>query len=80
MHNRLIGITRITHVIIEIPVLSLVENGIIFLNNHLWPNFKMGTLHFVDASEETNVMEENAILRNNKHALNFGVTLFKGKN
>lgn len=80
MHNRLIGITRITHVIIEIPVLSLVENGIIFRNNHLWLNFKMGALRFVDASEETNVMEENAIPQNNKHTLNFGVTLFKGKN
>jgi len=35
---------------------------------------------FVDVlEEETNLMQESAILRNTKHARKFGMTLFKGK-
>ena len=35
---------------------------------------------FVDVpEEEINLMEENAIPRNTKHATKFGMTLFKGK-
>jgi len=29
--------------------------------------------------EEINLMKENAILRNTKHATKFGMTLFKGR-
>ena len=42
--------------------------------------FKMATSRLVDLSEEEiNLMKENAILRNTKHATKFGMTLFKGK-
>ena len=42
--------------------------------------FKMAPLRFVDVSEEEiNLMKENAIPRNTKHATKFGMTLFKGK-
>jgi hypothetical protein len=42
--------------------------------------FKMAASRFVDVSEEEiNIMKENAIPRNTKHATTFGVTLFKGK-
>ena len=38
--------------------------------------FKMAASHFVDVSEEEiNIMKENTLPRNNKHATNFGVTL-----
>ena len=42
--------------------------------------FKMSASRFVDVSEEEiNLMKENAIPRNTKHATKFGITLFKGK-
>ena len=42
--------------------------------------FKMVASGFVDVSEEEiNLMKENAIPRNTKHATRFGMTLFKGK-
>ena len=42
--------------------------------------FKMAALRFVDVSDkEINLMKENAILKNTKHATKFGITLFKGK-
>ena len=42
--------------------------------------FKMAVSRFVDVSEEEiNLMKENAIPRNTKHATKFGITLFKGK-
>ena len=42
--------------------------------------FKMAASRFVDVSEEEiNLMKENAIPRNTKHATRFGMTLFKGK-
>ena len=42
--------------------------------------FKMAASRFVDVSEEEiNLMKENAIPRNTKHATKFGMTLFKGK-
>ena len=42
--------------------------------------FKMAASRFVDVSkEEINLMKENAIPRNTKHATRFGMTLFKGK-
>ena len=40
----------------------------------------MAALRLVDApEEEINIMKENAIPRNTKHATKFEVTLFKGK-
>ena len=40
----------------------------------------MAALHFVCVSEEEiNIMKENAILRNTKHASKFGETLVKGE-
>jgi len=37
------------------------------------------TSHFVDVpEEEINLMKENAIPRNTKHATKFGMTLLKG--
>ena len=42
--------------------------------------FKISALRFVNVSEEEiNLMKENAIPRNIKHATKFGMTLFKGK-
>ena len=42
--------------------------------------FKMAASRFVDVSEEEiNLIKENAIPRNTKHATKFGMTLFKGK-
>ena len=42
--------------------------------------FKMAASRFVYVSEEEiNLMKENAIPRNTKHATRFGMTLFKGK-
>ena len=77
-----INICIITQVIIEILVVSLAENGVIFRYNHLRRGqiFKMAALRFVDVSkEEIDLMKENAIPRNTKHATKFRMTLFKGK-
>ena len=42
--------------------------------------FKTAASRFVNVSEEElNLMKENAILRNTKHATKFGMRLFKGK-
>ena len=42
--------------------------------------FKIAALRFVNVSEEEiNLMKENAIPRNTKHATKFAMTLFKGK-
>jgi len=42
--------------------------------------FLMAAFRFVDVPEkEINLMKENAIPRNTKHATKFGVTLFKVK-
>ena len=42
--------------------------------------FKMAASRFVDVSdEEINLVKENAIPKNTKHAAKFGITLFKGK-
>ena len=42
--------------------------------------FKIAASPLVDVSEEEiNLMKENAIPRNTKHATKFGMTLFKGK-
>ena len=77
--NRLIPIIIIiTQVIIEILALSLVENGVIKLRyNHLrrgdysgWTNFQKAASRFVNVSEEEiNLMKENTIPRNTKHAV-----------
>ena len=41
---------------------------------------KIAALRFVNVSEEEiNLMKENAIPKNTKHATKFGMTLFKGK-
>ena len=40
--------------------------------------FKIAALVNV-SEEEINLMKENAIARNTKHATKFGMTLFKGK-
>ena len=42
--------------------------------------FKIAVSRLVNVSEEEiNLMKENAIPRNTKHATKFGMTLFKGK-
>ena len=42
--------------------------------------FKIAASRFVNVSEEEiNLMKENAIPRNTKHATKFGMTLFKDK-
>ena len=43
--------------------------------------FKMAASRFVDVSTEVeiNLMKENVIPRNTKHATKFGMTLFRGK-
>ena len=42
--------------------------------------FKITALRFVNVpEEEINLIKENAILRNTKHATKFGMTHFKGK-
>ena len=42
--------------------------------------FKIAVSRFVKVSEEEiNLMQENAIPRNTKHATKFGMTLFKAK-
>ena len=42
--------------------------------------FKIAASHVVSVfEEEINLMKENAIPRNTKHATKFGMTLFKGK-
>ena len=42
--------------------------------------FKIAASRFVNVSEEEiNLMKENAIPRNTKHATKFRMTLFKGK-
>ena len=70
--------------IIEILALSLAESGVIFRYNHLRSQaggqiFKIAASRFVNVSEEEiNLMKENAISRNTKHATKFRMTLFKG--
>jgi len=42
--------------------------------------FQITALRFINVSEkEINLMKENAIPRNTKHATKFGMTHFKGK-
>ena len=42
--------------------------------------FKIAASRFVDVSEEEiNLVKENAIPRNTKHARKFGMTLFNGE-
>jgi len=78
-HGQITSISIITRVIIEILALSLAENGVLFRSNGR-TNFQMAASRFVDVSEEKiNLMKENAIPRNTKHATKFRMTLFKGK-
>ena len=80
-------ISIITQVIIEILVISLVEDYVISCYNHLArgdysgsTNFKTVAWRFVDFSEkERNAMKENAILQGNKDAAWSRVTLFEGR-
>ena len=65
--------------IIEILALSLAENGVIMIiaGGQI---FKIAALRFVNVSEEEiNLMKENVLPRNTKHATKFGMTRFKGK-
>ena len=82
----IIIISIITQVIIEILMLSLAENGVIFLYNHLRrgdysgrTNFQNSHLALCQCIWRGNLLNENAIPRNTKHATKFGMTLFKGK-
>ena len=58
-----------------------------YRNNHLRrsdysgrTSFENNRLALINMSEEEiNLMKENAILRNTKHATKFGMTHFKGK-
>ena len=85
--QRVLWFSIITQLIIEILALSLAENSVIFRYNHLRrgdysgrTNFQNTASRFVDMSEEyINLMKENAIPRNTKHATKFGMTHFKGK-
>jgi len=79
-HLVIYTLSIITQVIIEICVLPLAENGVIFRYNHLRGGEYSGCPRFVDVpEEEINLMKENDIPRNTKHATKFGMTLFKGK-
>ena len=65
----------ITQVIIEILALSLAKN---YSGRTNFQNNCLGLC--VDVSEdEIDLMKENAIPRNTKHATKFGMILFKGK-
>ena len=65
-------ISIITQVIIEILALSLAENGVIARGQI----FKIAASRFVNVfEEEINLMKENAIPRNTKHATKFGILL-----
>ena len=77
----------ITQVIIEILALSLprmasysaiiTSADVIIAGGQI---SEVATLRVVNVSEEEiNLMKENAILRNTKHATKFGMTLFKRK-
>ena len=72
-------ISIITQVIIEIRTLPLAENGVIFRWIITYTEVIIAAAsRFVDVpEEEINLMEENAIPRNTKHATKFGMTLFK---
>ena len=73
LHYVIMQFSIISQVIIEISVLSLVDNGVIFGYIHLRLIFKMAASRFVKVSEEQiNIVKENAI------ATKLGVTLFKG--
>ena len=82
----LYSISIITQVIMEILALSFAENGFIFRYNYLRrkdysgrTDFQIAASHFVDVSEkELNLMKENAIPKNTKHAIKFEMTLFIG--
>ena len=60
--------------IIEILALSLAENGVIFRYIIAGGQiFKIAASRFVNVSEEEiNLMKENVIPRNTKHATKFG--------
>ena len=81
------AVSIITQVIIEILALSLAENGVIFHYNHLRRGDYSGRTNFLNnrlalsqcVRREINLMNENAIPRNIKHATKFGMTDFKGK-
>ena len=84
----ILPVSIITQVIIEILALSLAENGVIVSDNHLrrgdysgWTNFQNSRLGLCQCTseKEINLMKENAIPRNTKHATKFGMILFKGK-
>ena len=68
--------------IIEILALSLAYSAIITSAEVIIAGgqiFKIAASRFVNVSEEEiNLMKENAISRNTKHATNFGITLFEG--
>ena len=77
------SVSIITQVIIEILALSLAENSVIFRYNHLrrgdyskrtnFQNTNVAALRFLNVSEEEiNLMKENAIPRNTKHATKLG--------
>ena len=64
----------ISQMIIEILVLSLIENGVIFHHIHLQTNFQNGRLALCYVSEERiNLVKENDLPKNTKHATKFGV-------
>ena len=69
--------------VIAILALSLTENGVIFRYNHLRrgdysgrTNFQNSGLALCLSEEEINLINENAIPRNTKHATKFGMTFF----
>jgi len=67
-------------VIIEIRALPLAEKASYSAIITSAEVIIVATSRFVDVpKEEINLMKENAIQRNTKHATKFGMTLFKGK-
>ena len=64
----------ITHVILEIRALLLVENGVIFRYIHHRVIFKMAVSRFVDVSEgEINIIENTIVKLTSRKRLPTGV-------
>ena len=59
---------------------AIITSAVVIIADAGAQIFKIAASRFVDVSEEEiNLIKENAIPRNTKHAIKFGMTLFKGK-
>ena len=84
--DNILTISIITQVIIEILVISLVEDYVISCYNHLTrgdysgsTNFQTAAGRFVVSEEEISTMKENAIPKGFKDAAKSGVKLFEDR-